>query len=222
MHPQPLPHAAPWPSFASITLAFRLPSFFSSFDKDGKKNNKTTLHPKEMTNKYICYFSILFTILYSVPTPMPSRLAPACRPMQRGFTLIEIMVVLVVVAILAAIALPSYQSYVNKSRAKGAAADLMALSLALENRFQKSLGYTAYTTQTTIPAKPADRTAPLDADFGAWIPSQAAFFSYAIESTASSYTIQATGSGALSSCTLSLTQNNVRNAASSCSILGAW
>jgi len=48
---------------------------------------------------------------------------------ERGFTLIEIMIVVVVVAILAAIAFPSYQDSVRKSRraeAKSALSDLAA------------------------------------------------------------------------------------------------
>lgn len=155
---------------------------------------------------------------------MPSRPARACRPLQRGFTLIEVMIVLALVAILAAIALPSYQRYVNKSRAKGAATDLMSLSMVLENRFQKSLAYpNTYTSATTIAAKLADRTGSVATDFSNWVPAQAAFFSYTIETpNSNSYTVKAVGSGALNGCTLSLTQANVRNAASDCSILGAW
>lgn len=155
---------------------------------------------------------------------MSSRPARACSPPQRGFTLIEVMIVLALVAILAAIALPSYQRYVNKSRAKGGAADLVSLGMVLENRFQKTLAYPkTYTSATTIAAKPADRTDPALTDFGNWIPAQGAYFSYTIEAKdGNSYIVKAVGSGALSGCTLSLTQANVRNAAADCSILGAW
>ena len=44
---------------------------------------------------------------------------------QSGFTLIELMIVVAVVAILAAIALPSYQDHIRKSRRAQVKADMM-------------------------------------------------------------------------------------------------
>ena len=38
------------------------------------------------------------------------------RQMQKGFTLIELMIVVAIIAVLAAIALPAYSNYVNKAK----------------------------------------------------------------------------------------------------------
>ena len=129
-----------------------------------------------------------------------------------GFTLIELMIVVAIVAILAAIALPSYERYVKKSRARGASADLVALSLTLENRFQKSLKYPVYTNQNPVG----------HAGFSAWSPAQGGSFTYAVTSTANTYTLTATARDSGWTCTLTLDHNNARNAASSCPILGTW
>jgi type IV pilus assembly protein PilE len=67
-----------------------------------------------------------------------------------GLTLIELMIVVAIVAILAAIALPSYTSYVTKSRAQAATSDLVGMALAMENTFQKTLSYPVYSAYTTI------------------------------------------------------------------------
>ena len=129
-----------------------------------------------------------------------------------GFTLIELMIVVAIVAILAAIALPSYERYVKKSRARGASADLVALSLTLENRFQKSLKYPVHTNQNPVG----------HAGFSAWSPAQGGSFTYAVTSTASTYTLTATARDSGWTCTLTLKHNNERNAENSCPILGTW
>ncbi len=132
------------------------------------------------------------------------------------------MVSMAIIAILAAIAVPSYSTYVNQSRAKGAASDLVAMSLALENDFQKTLAYpTSYTTATVIPALPTSRTGNPLLDFATWAPAEGAYYTYSVISTATSYTVTATATGNIN-CTLTLTNQNVRTASGSNCGFTSW
>jgi type IV pilus assembly protein PilE len=65
---------------------------------------------------------------------------------RMGFTLIEIMVVLVIVAILAAIALPSYNRQVQKSRRTDAQNVLMRIAAAQERNYTLFNRYAATLT----------------------------------------------------------------------------
>lgn len=61
---------------------------------------------------------------------------------NRGFTLIELMIVIVILAILAAIAFPSYQRYVTKSWVEKAKSALQENALFMERMNMRFLGYT--------------------------------------------------------------------------------
>jgi type IV pilus assembly protein PilE len=65
----------------------------------------------------------------------------ALRPSVKGFTLIELVIVVGIVAILAAIAYPSYQQHVVKTRRAAAAGCLMEYAQFLERSFTTTMTY---------------------------------------------------------------------------------
>lgn len=60
---------------------------------------------------------------------------------QRGFTLIELMVVVVIIAIFAAFAIPLYQEYVRRAQAAQAQQEVQRLSTELERWKTRNFNY---------------------------------------------------------------------------------
>ena len=52
--------------------------------------------------------------------------------MQKGFTLIELMIVVAIIGILAAVALPQYQTYTGKSQAGRVMGEMASLKTAID------------------------------------------------------------------------------------------
>lgn len=59
------------------------------------------------------------------------------KKIQKGFTLIELMIVVAIIAILAAIALPAYQNYVARSQVTAGLADIRGGVTAFEELVQR-------------------------------------------------------------------------------------
>ena len=60
---------------------------------------------------------------------------------ERGFTLIEILIVILILAILAAVAIPKYQGIRKKAARTEAKSNLLSLSLALEHHYAENGNY---------------------------------------------------------------------------------
>lgn len=134
---------------------------------------------------------------------------------QRAFTMIEMLIAVAVAGILAAIALPSYNSYIIKSEIRSSQADLLALSLNFENRYQRTLAYPVIASEN-------NDTAGLKTVFAAWTPSASNFdYSLTVTETAK-YTLKATGKNRQSGCSITLTSTNVRESSGCKYSSGAW
>jgi type IV pilus assembly protein PilE len=129
-----------------------------------------------------------------------------------GFTLIEIMIVVAIVAILAAIAYPSYQDSVRKSRRADAKAVMVEAAQFMERRYTATSCYDDPCDSGTAPVLPAGLTSIPRNETNA----ASRFYTIALGGvTRTAYTLTATPQNAQTpdKCqALTLNQNSVRTA----------
>ena len=113
---------------------------------------------------------------------------------QRGFTLVEVMVTVGIVAILGSIAMPSYQAYLQRSRVPAGLDALSAYFTRMEQRYQDTGNY-------------ANGSA-----CGVALPTAANYtVTCALSNSGQGYTATATGAGPLSGYTYTINHAGARN-----------
>ena len=135
----------------------------------------------------------------------------AIRRTVAGFTLIELMIVVAVVAILAAIAVPSYQEQVRKSRRAQAKADIVEYVQMAERFFTVNNTYVGF----TLPTSQSPREAGATARYNLPAPT----------TTATTFTLTANATGAQASdrCgDLSITNTGQKGETGSASLEECW
>lgn len=110
---------------------------------------------------------------------------------RSGFTLIEVMITVAVISILAAIALPAYSDYVTRGRIPEATSGLASEQVQMEQFFQDNKSYLGASGCTSASSK---------------------YFTFTCSAgpTATSYTLQAAGTGSMTGFTYTVTESNIK------------
>lgn len=112
--------------------------------------------------------------------------------LQKGFTLIELMIVVVIIGILASVAIPAYQDYVIRGKIADATSNLASKRVTLEQYFQDN--------RTYIGAPACNNDTSISQNFN--------FSCTAI--AAATYTLSAVGKNSMAGFTYTVDQSNTK------------
>ena len=120
------------------------------------------------------------------------------KSVQRGFTLIEVMITVAIIGILAAIAIPAYGDYILRGQIVDATSGLSAMRADMERHFQDNRTYAttgAFTSPCLVTPSPTVGT-----------------FTISCNGTpnGTTFTLQAVGSGATSGFTYTIAQDGTQ------------
>lgn len=119
---------------------------------------------------------------------------------QKGFTLVELMIVVVIIGILSAVAVPSYRDYVTRGRIPDATSNLATKRVQMEQWFQDNRRYNSAANATTCGVNTsADTTS-----------SQYFTFTCATLTDGNSYLLTATGKDSMTGFTYTINEANTK------------
>jgi type IV pilus assembly protein PilA len=118
------------------------------------------------------------------------------RLYQKGFTLIELMIVVAIVGILAAVAVPQYQDYMMRARWKDNLAQVESYKTSVIECIQSNNGTVASVCDTSAGVS-ATAGGVLPTTYGSWVST--------ITQTATSGAVVVVGTSTVGTCTVTLT-----------------
>jgi type IV pilus assembly protein PilE len=158
-------------------------------------SNMVTLLPSIMIN--IPFVGICFTCCLPINYCALRKNFPGdSMKAQKGFTMIELMIVVVIVGILAAVSIPAYSEYVIRGKIAEAASTLSDLRVRMEQYYQDNRTYLAVggACGVAMPTAPAVK-----------------YFAFACAgANANSFVITATGGTTMTGFTYTINQSNAK------------